>query len=852
MKQKEFGKISPIKNPYYIFTKVENTHPRVNFHLKSPEPPKQKTVYNKKILINPLITYKKRNSKVSSISRPLKKVALNSKLYGSYIDFYANLTQENYFKNPSVDKYPLLKNKEFLSVKLQNLTERIPNDPSKENLSLSKSNSIFLSYLKTTKTPKNYYQKQIYELNYSKNKFFNDKNEEDDDIENDYQDFSELCYQNLFESKFMKKNKIKKIDINNCMIEKRKNFKFFQDYIKKVTELKDIFNENNYHRNTTFGGRTIIKKENMEFTLDIYSLCFKFFSLNENNNGNSNKKKESQKLYFPFILMPFFYLLDFTSFKVLLSEIIIYNKNRGFEYVKEKILIQTLKKYIDYIENSLENKNNYTNYITYNKNETIFPLIYDWIVTGDFLNEEKKENKENNDNNSENSNNKYKCFKLKIVLPKIKFKVDNLKIKINKLLNKQIIANLLGNKFKKWKKFIFFDLFGTKRFKLMMNIIMQNMHYKITIKKINLNSKCNRLNTDYEFFLTKMGENNSLYYALIPYIILMLIKSNKQKFQKINLNLKESINLIKYKKCWGIINTLFKCMSFDKMKNHISFKLDLLEGDENEKADDIIEENLKINKIINYNPNIENMNNTSQSNFSIHKASSKNKSLREKEANNVVIKYKDKNFIITLLNYTLRKINITSTNSEEKYLIVPPKLLNDIMSITDDNKIINLNCSDIPIIAKYIGENSKYILSAKESNNIKEEKKMTEEIEEEEEIKLFWTKKEEVKELKEVKKPEESRNKFTILRSKTLKPVINSEEEKKENKKEEKEEIKININAQKRYSTKYVFPQNLFFDRDKKRKVTITNIFELNKNRFENTQNDILKRRTFVAEEINL
>jgi hypothetical protein len=274
-----------------------------------------------------------------------------------------------------VDRYPLLKNKEFLSVKLQNLTERIPNDPSKENLSLSKSNSIFLSYLKTTKSPKNYSKKQIYELNYSKNKFFHDSNEEDDS-ENDWKDFCELCYENLFKSKFLRKNKIKKIDINNCFIEKQRNLKFFQDYIKKVTELKDIFNENNYHRNTTFGGRTIIKKENMEFTLDIYSLCFKFFSLNENNNGNSNKKKESQKLYFPFILMPFFYLLDFTSFKVLLSEIIIYNKNKGFEYVKEKLLIQTLKKYTSYIKNSLENNNNYIDNITYNKKEAIFPLIY--------------------------------------------------------------------------------------------------------------------------------------------------------------------------------------------------------------------------------------------------------------------------------------------------------------------------------------------------------------------------------------------------------------------------------------------------------------------------------------------
>ena len=129
---------------------------------------------------------------------------------------------------------------------------------------------------------------------------------------------------------------------------------------------------------------------------------------------------------------------------------------------------------------------------------------------------------------------------------------------------------------------------------------------------------------------------------------------------------------------------------------------------------------------------------------------------------------------------------------------------------------------------------------------------MIEEIEVEEEIKLSWTKKEEVKELKEVKKPEESRNKFTILRSKTLKPVINSEEEKKENKKEEKEEIKININAKKRYSTKYVFPQNLFFDRDKKRKVTITNVNELNRNRFEYIEKDILKRRTFANNELNI
>ena len=167
---------------------------------------------------------------------------------------------------------------------------------------------------------------------------------------------------------------------------------------------------------------------------------------------------------------------------------------------------------------------------------------------------------------------------------------------------------------------------------------MLNMHYKINLKKINLNPKYQLLNKDYEFFLTEMGENNSLYYALIPYIILMIIKPNKEKFQKIILNLKESINLIKYQNCWGILNTLFKCMYFDKIKNHISFKLDLLEGYENEKVDNITKEDNKNNKINNYNPYIENINNTSPYYFNIHKVSTKFKSLKEKEVENVIIK----------------------------------------------------------------------------------------------------------------------------------------------------------------------------------------------------------------------
>ena len=96
MKPKEFKKIHIIKSPYYIFTNVENDHQRKTINPKFPEFSKHLSRNNKKILINPLMTYKSTTSKVSSISRSLKKVALNSKLYGSYIDFYTNLTQKNY------------------------------------------------------------------------------------------------------------------------------------------------------------------------------------------------------------------------------------------------------------------------------------------------------------------------------------------------------------------------------------------------------------------------------------------------------------------------------------------------------------------------------------------------------------------------------------------------------------------------------------------------------------------------------------------------------------------------------------------------------------------------------------
>ena len=828
MKPKIIKKISLKDNPYHIFSTEKNSHTKSNY-LRSLN---RRIIDNENNKIRLLTNYEKQNSDISSYSKSLKSVALNSKLYGNYIDYYSNITQEHSFKTPRVNKYPLLKNKKYLSIKLQPLTERNSN---KDKISFSTdiSNSIFLSYTKDIKPVKKIIEIKPYGFKYGRTRIRFDRSKTTDSFTAG-KDFRELCDINLFESKFLKQIGIKKIDMNNCYEEKQKNFKFFCEYLKKVVELKDIFNQKNIHRNIMFNGRTAIKKENIEYKLDIYSLCLKFFSMGNN--------KENQKLYFPFILMPIFYLLDFTSFKVLLSEIITFNKNDNcFEYIEDNLFIQIIKKYINYIYNSLENKQEYVLNITYNKKETIFPLIYDWIVIKNYLNEE--EDKNINKYVKDNFQNNYRCYKLKIVLPKIKFYVDNLNIKINKFLNKHIIANLLQNKFNKWEKYIFFDLFSTKRFKIITNLIMLNKYYEIPLKKIKLNRNYKIKNKDYEFFMTQIGENHSLYYTFIPFIILTLFeqKGNK-KFQKLNLTLKDSININKFGKNWGIINTLFKCMFIDKMTNKINFKFELLEDDNNELFNVIKEENNNNNnslKIGNLNEDI-NSNDVNSNFLTI------NYNMTEKENNKIPIKYKDRMIEILLQDCTFRKIEITSNSSEDKYYMVPQNILDNIFNIEDKNKIFNINYTDISLISKYIGENSKSILTAKESNNVAEEKKMMDETDSDDDVINF------VMTIKEntVKKEQPKQNIFNKLN--IFKIVQNNNEEKKEIKKENKVEIvSNNIIAEKRRSSKFIFPKGIFTGRSEKKKVSITNMNELNQNRFNNITRDIIKRRTLSLKKYN-
>ena len=364
-------------------------------------------------------------------------------------------------------------------------------------------------------------------------------------------------------------------------------------------------------------------------------------------------------------------------------------------------------------------------------------------------------------------------------------------------------------------------------------------YYQIPLKKIKLNKVYKVQNKYYEFFLTQIDQNYSIYYTFIPLTILIIFGEKDKKFQKIILSLKESITLIKNEKNCGMVNTLFKCMFLDRKNNRIFFKLELFEDYKNEINKVIKEENKKNNDDINSD--------------NIKKVQTLNSSFREKRKDKMQTRYKDKIFEISLLDCSFHKINITSSNSEDKYYIVPQNILIDILNLKNINKLFNTNYTNIPLMAKYIGENSQSILSAEESNYASEEKKMIDKSD----IGDDKHKKAEYNDglPNEILEKANSTNQkafyklqtFNIFQSKNM---VNKEAKKTKNEEKLNDENK-NIKVEKRLSNKYVFPKEIFIASSEKRRVSITNLNDLNQNRYENINRDIIKKKTLILKKYN-
>ena len=366
---------------------------------------------------------------------------------------------------------------------------------------------------------------------------------------------------------------------------------------------------------------------------------------------------------------------------------------------------------------------------------------------------------------------------------------------------------------------------------------MLNKYYKLPLKKIKLYKTYKIQNKDYEFFLTQLGENFSIYYILVPYKVLILFGGKIKKFQKFNLSMNDSINLYKFGKKWGLINTIFKCMFLDKEKNKIFLKLEPLENYKNELN---FATKVKSNKNKNRFKIANLKNNLNSKSVEYKNFNSKYYNTKEKKENKMKTKYKDRIFEISIINFSLHIIKINSNISEDKYYIVPQNILNGIFSINDINKILNTNCKDISLMGKYIGENIKDILTAKESNNISEEQDMIDGAD----IIDDPSKKDTPKREKSVKR-QASLNPNVFNRVKTFQEIQHNNILKQEI---NKEEIIENVNnknrMKKKFSDKYTFPKGIIITKTEKKRVSITNLNELKQRRFDNISRDIIRRRT--------
>ena len=152
-----------------------------------------------------------------------------------------------------------------------------------------------------------------------------------------------------------------------------------------------------------------------------------------------------------------------------------------------------------------------------------------------------------------------------------------------------------------------------------------------------------------------------------------------------------------------------------------------------------------------------------------------------------------------------------------------------------------MNYKVTSIMGKYIGENIKEILTAKESNNIAEEKDMMDGAD----IIDDPSRKDLPKKEKSAKK-QISINHNKLNRFKTFQVTQHNDALKQEIKKEDIIEDKNNKNRlKKKYSNKYTFPKGIVITRTEKKRVSITNLNELKQSRFENITRDIFRRRTF-------
>ena len=699
--------------------------------------------------------YKSKSASLFEVNKKIKKMTLSNKAYFNYMDKYTKLTQNFSFKAPNISLYPKKKNENYLPIfYLEKINSKNnTNDNSKtrniflRNTKYGNFTSINnINLFKTKENNKNddnknndnnkdnnIIKEKPYGFKYKNTRIVLDKNKIKAKSNLFKNSNSSINITNLPKKNFSNKNKTSKNFYTNKK-EKAKNkvFKYFyeRDFLERPksqystvdinhkndkspniilkdydinNSLQDLYEMIKNIKNITdlsatktmkYDIKNYYQNEDFSFKVDIESICLKFINQKENKSKeNIDLVEKPQRLYLPFAYLPIFYLLDYKTFKIFLSEIIYYNRQSNSMEINKNEISSILNKYKKFISvnviNPHLNKKRSIENITYNCKEHHYQNIFDWIIyinelsEGNINKEEKIKKIEDTNQEINNCDKKNIIYKFKIIFPIIKFQAINRRLKIKKYLNKNLIIHLMKNDFAKWEESILCELFMNKKFRnIMNNSIAPNnriFSFSYLTKKIFIDRAGNRDNllskNKYEFFITNTQKDFSHYLYITSYTVFVLYGKQDEKkiFSNINLNIKDSINLNKYSQYWGYINTLNKCMKVDYMKQIIDFDLEILEKSP--------QKFFYLNKMDKNKKNKENV-----------------KDL-EKYG---ILKFKNNyDLEMCLLNCSIVEMQINKYKIDKRFYKMPKSLLNVFLS-EDMKKNLELN--------KYISEYSELIL----------------------------------------------------------------------------------------------------------------------------------------------
>ena len=540
-----------------------------------------------KILAENKGSKKNAENTVTKVEQKVKGISLSVQRYNKYMINYKNLLKypsSNYYSTQRIKNYipynmikgtNLNKKQRFYST-LNDFAK--PNHIVKYNIDISKNN--------TTGSNEVCNKKKLIQKRVISQKNYKITNEEDKAKEIDDKEIFKYFIEGTFLSE---PDKLKRLKINEKKLHPnildKNDFEFYEKYLENLHK-----NENFTDNKVKEFDFTLSNNSKLKFILELKSLCLYFEEIDVNNininasNSNNNttnltdrnisidndKKKNIQRIYLPFKYMPLFFLLNYSSFKAFISEIITYDieANKFHILVNDK-LEQIIKKYTDYSQNkinnfTIENKSSVLDDIIYYKNEFQFNFIFPWIIY---------------DNRYVNT--KVKCYKLKIIYPTINFQPEDFGIKFQKFSSKWLLYELVKNNFIFWDRYLLYVLFMNKKFRNTITYIINkrrnHISYEYNIKTIGqiINDKISKKN-NFDIFVTDILNNKNHFY----YFVAFKASISTRKHSKYNLNdmiclkLNDSRKIYKLAKYFGLIATFNKCMFYNKLtkKYYFAFK----------------------------------------------------------------------------------------------------------------------------------------------------------------------------------------------------------------------------------------------------------------------------------------